>query len=135
MLASLAACAMAGLGMAAETPFTGIFGGAGGFCLGALHIHAQAVEWNTSYSVCETSNYEVLEEKIWKKKSHLVWLLKNPGEKCRFEIIEAQHVKNQGWNITGYPSREAFEKKGQPGWVDSALPGRQILSCSMVKVD
>lgn len=135
----LAACVsiggLSGSAVAADGAFTGVFQGTGRACSGALHVRANAIEWNSSYSTCKSTAYEILESHTDTEHERFAFRLKKPSSQCRYPVIEVEHDSDYNWNVSGYQSLEGFEKKDLPDWSNSPLPERQILSCSMIKQD
>ncbi len=127
---------LSGTVVAADKDFTGVFEGTGRGCSGALYVRAKTIEWNSTYSICKATHYEVLEE----KKSdgdheRIVFQLKKLSSRCRYSVVEVEHASGYNWNVSGYQSLEGFQKKDLPDWSNSPLPGRQILSCLMTGPD
>ena len=133
---SISIAGLSGVVVAGEKAFTGVFEGTGRGCSGALYVRAKTIEWNSTYSLCKATHYEVLEA----KKSdvdyeRIVFQLKKPSSQCRYSVIEVEHASGYNWNVSGYQSLEGFKKKDLPDWRNSALPERQILSCLMTGLD
>ncbi|WP_269511034.1 hypothetical protein [Burkholderia sp. IMCC1007] len=120
---------------AADGAFTGAFQGTGRACSGALHVRAKTIEWNSTYSICKSSPYEVLEKKIDGDRERMVFRLKNPSSRCRYSVVEVERASGYNWNVSGYQSLEGFQKRDFPEWSNSPLPERQILSCLMTGPD
>jgi hypothetical protein len=121
--------------LAADKPFTGAFSGTGRACSGGLHIRANTIEWNSSFSVCKPTGYEVLDQDASADRRRTAYRLKVPSKRCRYEVIEVEHAGGYGWNVTGYQSLDAFKNREAPDWKNSPLPERQVLSCPMVGPD
>jgi hypothetical protein len=120
---------------AADNAFTGNFQGTGRACSGALYVRAKTIEWNSSYSICKSSPYEILEKKFDGDQERIVFRLKNRSSRCRYSVVEVERASDYNWNVSGYQSLEGFRKRGLPEWSNSPLPERQILSCSMTGSD
>ena len=125
--------------LAADKPFTGAFEGGGRACSGGLYIRSKTIEWHSTYSACKPSHYKILEKGLSAKTPRIAYLLKRRSKYCRHEVIELK--LNAGyagdppyWDVMGYPSLEAFQKKNLPDWKDSIEPGREVLSCMLLKV-
>ena len=116
----------------ADEPFTGTFSGTGRACSGGLHIHAKTVEWNSSFSLCKPTGYEVLEKDLSSDHRRIAYRLKARSRRCRYEVVEIEHTSGAGWNVTGYQSLDAFKNRDAPDWKNSPLPERQVLSCPMI---
>lgn len=126
---------LAGETSAADKPFTGVFEGTGRACSGNLYIRSKTVEWNTPFSVCKRTTYEVLEKDFSGEGKRLALHLKTRSKRCAYVVVEAtkaDSVSPYAWNITGYQSLEAFQKRELPGWKHSALDERMTLSCPVV---
>lgn len=121
--------------VAAAGAFTGAFHGTGRACIGALYVRANAIEWNSTYSICKSKQYEVLARSVAGEHARIAFRLKSPGGQCRYPVVEVEHDGGYSWEITGYQSLEGFQKRDLPDWHNSPLPERQILSCPMIKVD
>jgi hypothetical protein len=115
-----------------DEALTGVFAGTGRACAGALYVHTQTIEWNSTYSLCTPTRYEILEKNRSGEPRRIVYRLKARSHRCRFEVIELEHASGYNWNVSGYPSLEGFQKRNLPDWVGSDLDGRQVLSCLMV---
>ncbi|MET3498242.1 hypothetical protein [Variovorax boronicumulans] len=133
--------ALAGLVLAgpctatAETPFTGKFSGTGRACSGGLFVRTQTIEWNSSFSVCRPARYDVLEKDLRKDHGRIVFRFKTRSRQCLYEVIEAEQVGTYGWDVRGYQSLASYRKRALPGWSNSSLTERQILSCPMTRLD
>ena len=135
-IACLFAAALIGNGSpAADKPFTGIFRGNGRACFGALSIRPKTIEWHSTYSTCGPTAYEILEQDLLAKNARIVFLLKNHSKHCSHQVIELQHYEQNVWDVKGYSSLEAYQKKELPDWKDSTLPEREALSCGLLKAD
>lgn len=121
--------------VAADNAFTGDFQGTGRACSGALYVRAKTIEWNSSYSICKSSPYEILEKKFDGDQERIVFRLKNRSSRCRYSVVEVERASGYNWNVSGYQSLEGFRKRDLPEWSNSPLPERQILSCSMTGPD
>jgi len=122
-------------GIAAEVGITGVFEGTGRACTGALYLRAKTMEWNSTYSVCKSTRYKILEKNLTGDHKRLVLHLKNRSPRCRYDVVEVEHTSGYNWNVSGYQSLEGFQKRDLPDWNNSPLPERQVLSCVMVKSD
>ncbi|MBB5416408.1 hypothetical protein OKW33_002206 [Paraburkholderia atlantica] len=126
---------MSSIAIGAEVGLKGDFEGTGRACSGALYVRANTIEWNSTYSVCKPTRYEILEKNFSDDQRRIVFHLKNPGRQCRFKIVEVEHASGHNWNVSGYRSLEGFQKRDLPDWNNSPLPERQVLSCLMVERD
>lgn len=120
---------------AADKPFTGVFEGTGRACSGNLYIRTKTVEWNTPFSACKRTGYEVLEKDFDGEPKRLALRLKNRSKHCRYGVVEVTQASRYAWNATAYPSLEAFRKRALPEWSNSVLPGRMVLSCPMILLE
>lgn len=125
----------AGIAASADEPWIGRFEGTGRACSGALSMEATVLSWRWQYGDCRARHYEVLDATREQGAPRLVARLPRPrGARCPYEVIELEQADTYAWNVTGFPSLEAYEKKGVPAWRDSPLPSRYVLSCLMTKV-
>ena len=131
----LAALTANGVAVATDKPFTGIFQGTGRACSGALYVRSKTTEWHSTYSACERSRYEILEKDLTGKVHRIAFLIKKRSAHCRHEVVELRLSDGYAWNVNGYPSLEAFQKRDAPDWKDSVLPGREVLSCVLIKAN
>lgn len=129
-----AAC-LPGTGIAVEKPFTGVFSGTGRACSGALHVRAKTIEWNSTYSICKSTQYRILEKESDNGRQRVVFQLNKRSTRCRYPVIEVEHQAGYNWNVSGYQSLEGFSNRNSPDWRNSPLPERQILSCPMIGPD
>lgn len=135
-VAVLAFLALAGTGTAiAGAPFMAVFGGTGRACSGGLYVRTQTIEWNSSFSICKPRRYRVLEKDLAADHGRIVFRLSARSRQCRYEVIEAEQISTYGWNVQGYPSLEAYQKRALPGWHHSPRDDRMVLSCPMVRLD
>jgi hypothetical protein len=65
----------------------------------------------------------------------VAYRLKDRSKHCRFEVVEVKHADGYVWNVAGYQTIEAFQKRELPEWDNSPLPERQVLSCPMIGPD
>lgn len=121
--------------IASDRVFTGTFSGTGRACSGGLHIRTRTIEWNSSFSVCKPTRYEILEKNFSSEHRRIVYRLKTRSKRCRYEVIEIEHVSGAGWNVNGYQSLDAYTNRKTPNWKNSALPERQVLACPMIGPD
>lgn len=119
----------------AETPFTGKFSGTGRACSGGLYVRTQTIEWNSSFSVCKPAHYEVLEKEWVKDRGRIAFRYKTRSRQCLYEVIEAEQVSTYSWDVRGYQSLASYRKRALPGWSNSPLTERLILSCPMTRLD
>jgi hypothetical protein len=124
-----------GTAVASDKVFTGVFQGTGRACSGALYVRAKTIEWNSTYSICNSTQYEVLEKNSDSSRERIVFRLKKPGRQCRYSIVEIEHASAYNWNVSGYQSLEGFQKRDLLDWSNSPLPERKILSCPMTGPD
>lgn len=116
---------------AADKAFTGVFKGTGRACSGALYVRSKTIEWNSTYSVCKPTRYEILEKNLDSGHERIVFRLKTRSRRCRYSVIEVERENGYYWSVSGYPSLEGFQKKDLPDWSNSPLPEREIFLCSM----
>ena len=136
-LAALTLLVLGSMGTAiAETsPFTGKFGGTGRACSGGLYVRTQTIEWNSSFSICRPARYEVLEKALDQDRGRIAFRFKARSRRCLYEVVEAQQISTYGWDVRGYQSLESYQKRALPGWSNSPLAERLILSCPMIRLD
>ena len=119
----------------AEAPFTGAFSGTGRACSGGLYVRTRTIEWNSSFSVCKPSRYEVLDKDLAADHGRIAFRVKTRSRRCLYEVIEAQQIGTYSWDVRGYQSLESYRKRALPDWRNSPLPERLILACPMVRSD
>jgi hypothetical protein len=135
-MAALALLVLAGSGGAlAGEPFTAVFSGTGRACSGGLFVRLKTIEWNSSFSICKPVRYSVLEKDLAADRGRVAFRLAARSRQCRYEVIEAQQVSTYGWSVQGYQSLEAYQKRDLPGWRNSPLDERLVLSCPMTRLD
>lgn len=132
---ALTVAILPGFAVAADRPLVGEFAGTGRACSGGLFIRSRTIEWNSTYSICRPSRYDVLEHGLDGDRRRIVYRLKQRSSRCRFEVVEVEQASRYNWNVSGYPSFEAFEKRALPDWRNSSRPERQVLSCPMTGPD
>jgi hypothetical protein len=134
--AVLAILLLGGLGPAkADAPFTAVFSGTGRACSGGLFVRTKTIEWNSSFSICKPTRYSVLDKDLAADRRRIAFRLAARSRRCHYEVIEAQQYSTYGWSVQGYQSLEAYEKRALPGWRNSPLDERMVLSCPMVRLD
>lgn len=133
MALTIAAGSISSMTIANDRVVTGVFEGTGRACSGALYVRAKTIQWNSTYSICTLTRYEILEKNLDGDHERIVFHLKKRSRQCLFEIVEVEHVEGYSWNVNGYPSLEGFQKRNLPDWNNSPLPERQILSCVMTR--
>ncbi len=116
-----------------DTPFTGSFGSDGRACNGGLHVRSKTLEWISTYRICKPGSYRLVEKDLSGRYPRIVFRIKNHSRQCGLEVVELMQVDLRfgQWHANAYPSMEAYEKRDQPGWIDSEAPDRQALSCVM----
>ncbi|MNT51078.1 hypothetical protein D3C72_1880280 [compost metagenome] len=120
----------------ADAPFTGKFSGTGRACSGGLYVRTKAIEWNSSFSICKPSRYEVLDNELDKKEGErIAFRLQSPSHQCLYPVIEVQRLSTYSWGVQGYQSMESYRNRALPGWANSPLEERLILSCPMTRLD
>jgi hypothetical protein len=132
---SAVAMATATPAMAGDHTFTGTFSGTGRACSGALKIRAKTIEWKSSFSVCKPTGYEILDQDLSSDHRRITYRLKSQSKRCRYVVVEVEHVGGAGWNVNGYQSVDAYKNRDAPDWKNSSLPERQVLSCPMIGPD
>jgi len=136
VLALLVLAGTAGTGTAtADAPFTGVFSGTGRACSGGLYVRTKTIEWNSSFSVCKPARYRVLEQDLARDHGRIAFRLDARSRQCRYEVIEAERISTYGWSVQGYQSLEAYQKHALPGWRNSPLDERLVLSRPMTRLD
>ncbi|WP_207003115.1 hypothetical protein [Trinickia mobilis] len=129
----LAAAAMPALSIGAGAPLTGVFYGEGRACFGGLFVRSKTIEWNSSFSKCGPVRYEILDQDLAGEQPRIAYRLLERSKQCRSAVIALSHYDGNVWDVKGYPSVEAYEKREVPDWKHSALPDRTVTSCGMLK--
>lgn len=119
---------------AADAPFTGLFSGTGRACHGTLQVHGKSIEWNSSFSRCAASHYEVLEKQLDGTGQRIVFRIGTRASRCLYEVFSLEQVDGSDWTANGYPSLEAFRNRDLPDWRDSPLQERLVLECPMTRL-
>ncbi|MDR2128956.1 MAG: hypothetical protein LBP52_07815, partial [Burkholderiaceae bacterium] len=78
--------------MAGDGVFTGVFEGTGRACSSALRT--KTIEWNSTYSICKPTRYEVLEKTLGDdgEYARIVFSLETRSKHCRYKVIEVAHM-------------------------------------------
>jgi len=118
--------------MAADT-LTGTYRGDGRACFGALFVRPKTIEWNASFFKCAPTRYKVLDQDLTGDKPRAAYKIEDRHKRCGLAVIEVSRYNDTFWNVNGYPSLEAYQKRDEPGWKDSVEPGRQVANCGMRK--
>lgn len=124
----------AGASAAADAPFTGSFKGTGRACNGGVYVRPKTIEWISSWSICKSGGYEVLEKKLEGDGQRIVFHIKARSKQCRYEVLALEQVHGTDWTADGYQSLEAYQKRELPDWRNSPLPERLILECPMTRI-
>lgn len=118
--------------MAADA-LTGTFRGDGRACYGALFLRSNTIEWNASFFKCGPTRYKVIEQDLSGDHPHAALKIEDRRKRCGLAVIEVSRYSEFSWSVKGYPTMEAYQKREEPGWKDSADPARQVALCGMRK--
>ncbi|WP_426395609.1 hypothetical protein ACN9M1_15200 [Ralstonia sp. R-29] len=118
--------------MAADT-LIGTYHGDGRACFGALFVRPETIEWNASFFKCGPARYKVVEQNLAGDKPRAAFKIDDRRKRCGLAVIEVYRYNDTFWNVKGYPTLEAYEKREEPGWKDAADPARQVALCGMRK--
>ncbi|CAJ0731116.1 MAG: hypothetical protein QM625_02835 [Ralstonia sp.] len=118
--------------MAADA-LTGTFRGDGRACYGALFLRSNTIEWNASFFKCGPTRYKVIEQDLSGDHPHAAFKIEDRRKRCGLAVIEVSRYSEFSWSVKGYPTMEAYQKREEPGWKDSADPARQVALCGMRK--
>ncbi|MET3446271.1 hypothetical protein [Ralstonia sp. 1138] len=118
--------------MAADA-LTGTFRGDGRACYGALFVRPKTIEWNASFFKCGPARYKVIEQDLSGEHPHAAFKIEDRHKRCGLAVIEVSRYSEFSWSVKGYPTMEAYQKREDPGWKDSADPARQVALCGMRK--
>jgi hypothetical protein len=129
----ISALVVSHLAIAADKPFTGVFRGEGRACYGALFVRTKTIEWNAGFFKCGPARHELLEQNLTAEHPKVVFKIDDPRRQCGLAVIELEYYNAYFWEVKGYPSVEAYQKRDLPGWKDSMLPNRAVTSCGMRK--
>lgn len=126
------AAAMAG---GTDKPWQGRFEGTGRACSGVLSLDAGVLSWRWRYGACAGRRYTTLQGMREGNAAGLVARLSgSTSARCPYRVIEVEQADTYAWNVSGFPSLEAYENRDLPGWRDSPRPDRYVFSCLMTKV-
>ncbi|MDM0076377.1 hypothetical protein QTH90_18350 [Variovorax sp. J2P1-59] len=112
----------------ADAPCEGAYRSAVRGCFGGAYVRRDTIEWNTPWSVCKPTPYEIIDSEMEGDQRRVVYMLKKPSKSCGYQIIEIEHMGDDYWSVNGYPTRESYEKRDDHAWIDAA-EGRTSLSC------
>lgn len=118
--------------LAAPNPFVGVYKGEGRACFGGLYLRERTLEWHASFFRCGPVRYRRIAQEDG-AKPRLAVALEGGDKACGLEVVELKYYSEWSWTVNGYPSREAYDRREEPGWKDAVTPGRQIASCGMRK--
>ena len=126
----------AGTAAAADaTPYFGKYKPWSRGCHGAAYLRAKTIEWRTTWSYCKPSAYEVIDIAPRNEPPRIAVRIKKRSKNCDFEVIELQELQigedPKMWDITGYPSLDAYQKRELPEWKNSVANVRRPLSCPL----
>ncbi|MBO9651252.1 MAG: hypothetical protein J7605_22335 [Variovorax sp.] len=91
----------------------------------------KTIEWNSSWSVCKPSPYEVIDSVLEGEKRRVAYRLLKRSKACRYDVIEIEEGRDGYWSINGYPTVEAYEKRADTDWI-AAKEGRTGAWCPVV---
>ena len=129
----VAALTAPALSYAAGAPFTGVFQGEGRACFGGLFVRSKTIEWTSSFSKCGPVRYEILDQDMTGEHPRIAYRLAARSKQCRNAVIALTRYDGEVWDVKGYPSVEAYQKRDQPDWKNSVQPDRAVTSCGMLK--
>ncbi len=117
--------------IAADKVFTGVFQGQGRACFGKLFLREKTVEWNSSFSVCNSTGYTVLKSDLDGTSPHIAVYLKHKSRTCREAVIALTFdpAFPHFWQAEAYVSRQDYEHR-----TDEDVKARTLM-CSMQKLD
>ncbi|MDM0077643.1 hypothetical protein QTH90_24765 [Variovorax sp. J2P1-59] len=117
----------------ADAPCDGAYKSWGQGCDGGAYIRRDTIEWHSPWSVCKATPYEVIDSKLEGDQRRVAYKLKKLSKACRYQIIEISEGKKEGdyWSINGYPTLEAYEKRGDDAWI-AAGEGRTGAWCPVI---
>lgn len=118
--------------MAADA-LTGTFRGDGRACYGALFLRSNTIEWNASFFKCGPTRYKVIEQDLSGDHPHAAFKIEDHRKRCGLAVIEVSRYSEFSWSVKGYQTMEAYQKREEPDWKDSADPARQVALCGMRK--
>ena len=121
------------LSYGAGAPFTGVFQGEGRACFGGLFVRSKTIEWTSSFSKCGPVRYEILDKDMTGEHPRIAYRLMERSKQCRNAVIALTHYNDEVWDVKGYPSVEAYQKRDLPDWKNSMQPDRAVTSCGMLK--
>ena len=110
---TIAVCLPVNLIADGDGAFTGTFEGSGRACYGKLVIRPKTISWNTTFSSCKDTPYEILEQSGQGPERRIVYLLKKRNKGCLFAVISLHHRdspdRDLDWEATGYVSLDDFK--------------------------
>jgi hypothetical protein len=111
----------------------GIFSGQGRPCWGKLYLTSKTIEWQTPYSSCKKTAYDVVEQNLESKHPTAAYRLRHQNPACKFPYISLQFDPEYPdyWRLIGYASKKAFEQRKEQG----AEQEDQRLECSARKLE
>ncbi|WP_024974036.1 hypothetical protein [Ralstonia pickettii] len=118
--------------MAADA-LTGTFRGDGRAGYGALFLRSNTIEWNASFFKCGPTRYKVIEQDLSGDHPHAAFKIEDHRKRCGLAVIEVSRYSEFSWSVKGYQTMEAYQKREEPDWKDSADPARQVALCGMRK--
>jgi hypothetical protein len=98
---------------ASQPPFLGKLHGTGRACSGVFIVGRKMLTWDTAFSQCVHSPYEIIKQEKVDGNTRVVYRLKSRGRKCLYPIIELSQTADQaipGWDLGGFTSEEAWKK-------------------------
>ena len=118
--------------LAAQNPFDGVYKGEGRACFGGLYLRERSLDRHASFFRCGPVRYRRIAQEEG-SKPRLAVQLEGGGKTCGLKVVELKYYSEWSWTVNGYPSRDAYDRREEPGWKDAVTPGRQIASCGMRK--
>jgi hypothetical protein len=115
----------------ADAPCEGAYKSWGRGCDGGAYVRRNSIEWHSTWSVCKATPYDIIDSELHAgNPRRVVYKLRKLSKTCRYPIIEIVEGagKDDYWTIKGYPSAQAYEKRGDEEWIGAEL-GRKGAWC------
>jgi hypothetical protein len=107
---------------------TRVFEGSGRACHGKLVVTPKSIAWDTPFSRCAASAYEVLEQSGKGNEQRAGYLLKKRGKGCLYQVIVLEHNAasraDLDWSAKGFQSVDDYKARNE----------QNALMCGLVQV-
>ena len=92
----------------------GVYSGSGRACAGDLRIGADSIAWDTPFSHCAASPFQVEQRTNDGAGLRVTYRLLRPGGRCRYPVLLLMHAGDKpgiGWDVVGFASLADYKSQ------------------------